>query len=333
MKVELRSVCLVAGLLLFALCVAPPPITPAAAQGSTPATGASLIPIPPPQAVNAGFTQVLFDSNFAIATLSNQLSCAGTPQSAPWKQGMWWEGQNSAAGVAPCTQITIVTDPVFGGRTLDLTWLPSQTDTYDATTISTFPLDIVSPHFAFRHGYAQAVLRVTPMVTGVWANFWMWSNNSNIEANTSPFQAFTPASEIDALEAHGGSSPEYVAGLHEYYTPKIGGLMVDKKPAGFDMTMPHTYGLLWTSNGVEYRGGQVCAYVDNVLQGCQPTTAATEAQDCFLILSMGVGCNYNFSDRSCLGGLSRADMLVSQVTVFGNPRGGGCRPFSNGNLR
>ena len=68
--------------------------------------------------------------------------------------------------------------------------------------------------------------------------------------------------------------------------------------------MPHTYGLLWTSNGVEYQGGQVCAYADNVLQGvCQPTTAATEAQDFFLILSMEVGCNYNYSDRSCLGRL------------------------------
>ncbi len=210
---------------------------------------------------------MLLDSNFAIATLSAQLSCAGTPQSAPWKRGMWLEGQNSPAGVAPWTQITIAADPVFNGSALDLTWLPSQTDTYDATTISTFPLDIVSPHFAFRHGYAQAVLRMTPMAEGVWANFWMWSNNSVIEANMPPFQVVTPASEIDSFEAHGGSPPEYVAGLHEYYRPKTGGLMVDKKPAGFDMTQPHTYGLLWTSNGVEYQGGQVCAYVDNVQQG------------------------------------------------------------------
>jgi beta-glucanase (GH16 family) len=283
----------------------------------------------PPQAANAGFTKVLFNSYFATSYLTYELSCAGTPQTAPWKQGMWWEGQNSPSGVAPCSQINIVYDPVSNQKVLDLTWtVTGNTDTFNATTVSTFPLDIVSPHFAFRHGYAEAVLRVTPMATGVWPAFWTWSDNAVIEENTPPFQSFTPASEIDIFEAHGGSPTEYDAAVHEYYStpdskprvsPALGapGLLTDQKPPGFDMTKPHTYGLLWTSDGIEYQGGQVCAYVDNVLQGCNATTAATEAQDIFLILSMGVGCNYNFSDRSCLNGLSRADMLVSRVTVFG----------------
>jgi hypothetical protein len=319
-KVKWRAIGLVALLLLFVSCVAPPTITPSAAQGISPAAGGN--PTPPLQAVNAGFTQVLFNSNFGIGTLSAQLSCAGTPQSAPWKQGLWWEGQNSPAGVAPCSQIAIVADPASKSRALDLTWLPSQTDTYNATTISTFPLDIVSPHFAFRHGYAEAVLRVTPMATGVWPVFWLWSDNSTMWANTPPFTATPPGVEIDIFEAHGGSPTEYDAGIHEYYSTTTGALLVDKKPPPFDMAQPHTYGLLWTSNGVEYQGGKICAYVDDVLQGCQSTTAATEAQSLFLILSMGVGCNYKFSDRPCLGGLSQADMLVSRVTVYGNPKGG-----------
>ena len=54
--------------------------------------------------------------------------------------------------------------------------------------------------------------------------------NSVIEGNTSPFKAFTPASEIDIFEAHGGVPTEYNAGLQKYYTTKGGGLMIDKKP-------------------------------------------------------------------------------------------------------
>jgi len=296
--------------------------TQAVAQPAQPAPPAppAHAPQPPPQAANAGFTTVLFNSNFTNTKLAAQLSCAGTPQTAPWKQGLWWEGQNSPAGVAPCSQIGIVRDPVFGSNVLDLAWTAAgNTDTYDATTISTFPLDIVSPHFAFRHGYAEAVIRVTPMATGTWPVFWMWSDNSVIYANTAPWQTM-PAAEMDIFEAYGPNSAHpigYDAALHEDYSTGAGGFLAQQYPPSFDITKPHTYGWLWTSNGVEYQGGQVCAYVDNVLQGCQPTSAASEAQEMFLILSMGVGCNYNFSDRSCLNGLSRADMLVSRVTVFG----------------
>jgi hypothetical protein len=53
------------------------------------------------------------------------------------------------------------------------------------------------------------------------------------------------------------------------------------------------------------------------LQGCLETTSASEAQSVFLNLSMGVGCNYKFADRSCLNRLKRADLLVSRITVYG----------------
>ncbi len=297
---------------------APPPAAqpPAAAPGPSAAA-----PVPPPQAANAGFTQVLFNSSFANTTLSAQLSCAGTPQTAPWKQGLWWEGQNNPAGVAPCRQITIAYDPVFGQDVLDLTWTASgNTDPYDATTISTFPLDTVSPHFAFRHGYVEVVARVTPMATGVWPAIWAWSDNELLEVNSPPFAAGMPASEMDIMEAYGPNSTTPIgmdAALHEYYSTEDGGFLLNDYPAPVDVTKPHTYGWMWASKGIQWQGGSVCSYIDNVEQGCQPTTAASEAQQMFLILSMGVGCNYNYANRSCLNGLARADMLVSRVTVFG----------------
>jgi Glycosyl hydrolases family 16 len=279
---------------------------------------------PPLQAATAGFMTVLFNDNFASASpgyLATDLSCAGTPQTAPWKQGLWWEGQNNVNGVAPCSQISIAYDKPSGQNVLDLEWTAAgNTDTYDATTVSTFPLNTYPPHFSFRHGYVEVVARVTPMATGVWPVIWMWSDNSLIETNTPPYASGMPASEMDIMEAYGPTSTSPIgmdSTLHEYYSTEGGGFLFDDYPAPVDVTQPHTYGWLWASDGEQWQGGYVCSYIDNVEQGCANTTAASEAQQMFLILSMGVGCNYNYSDRSCIGSLSRADMYVSRVTVFG----------------
>jgi hypothetical protein len=40
----------------------------------------------------------------------------------------------------------------------------------------------------------------------------------------------------------------------------------------------------------------------------------------FLILSIGSGCNFTPGDRTCMGGLARADLFVSRVSVWaGDP--------------
>jgi hypothetical protein len=275
-------------------------------------------PSPPPQAAHAGFTEVLFDSEFGHTDLAAQLSCAGTPQTAPWKQGLWWEGWKNPAGVAPCHQISIVYDQGSGQNVLDLKWTASEnTDTYHATTVSTFPLDVVSPHFSFRHGYIEAVVRVSTMATGVWPAIWAWGDNALIMESTPPYTSFMSSSEFDVVEGWGGAQPEVGAHLHEWYKPHIAATLFDARPAPFDLTKVHTYGWLWDSNGKQWQGGYVCSYVDNVKKGCAKTTAASEGQSFFLILSMGVGCHYKYRDLSCIGSLSRADMYVSRVTVFG----------------
>jgi hypothetical protein len=286
--------------------------------------------VPPPQAANAGFTTVLFNDDFTQrSNLSGDLACAGTPQTAPWKQGWWWEGQGGSTGTAPCSQISIVPDPVFGTNVLDLEWLPSQTDAQDATAISTYPLDDVSPHFAFRHGYLEVVARETPFASGVWPSIVMGSDESNLAATLPPYYTASsppveiPPVEMDVLEFFGPLSQSNIPGggeigtlKEEYSTGRVGGYTSQAYPPPVDVTKPHTYGWLWTA-GPQWQGGQVCQYIDNMLQGCLPTSAASEAQQMFLVLSMGVGCNFTPSNRSCLNGLSRADLLVSRVTVFG----------------
>ena len=108
-----------------------------------------------------------------------------------------------------------------------------------------------------------------------------------------------------------------IAVLHEYYSTERGGFLFDSYPPSVDVTKLHTYGWLWASNGVQFQGGYVCSYIDNIKMGCQATSAASEAQRMFLILSMGVGCNFYYANRSCSGSLTRADMYISRVTVFG----------------
>jgi hypothetical protein len=263
----------------------------------------------PAQAVAAGFTRVIFQSNFHQMTageFARELSCAGTPQTATWKQGFWWEGQNDPAGVAPCSQIGLAWDPIMG-QVLDLVWTAAgNTDAENATTISTFPLDIFSPHFSFHHGYVEVLLRATPGNTGTWPVVLAWSDNSVIVANMPPYTNSLPSSEFDIFEGYVGAwGPMIDAALHEY--PGTNGFT---SLSYADFTRPHIYGWLWTT-------GQVCSYLDNQLRGCLATTSASETQSVFLNLSMGVGCNYRFADRSCLNGLTRADLLVSRITVYG----------------
>src|SRR5271167_2888252 len=103
----------------------------------------------PGPAVAAGFTNTVFNSDFSTASLSNELSCAGTPQTKPWKQGLWWE-----SSLPSCSQISIVNDAIFGHKVLDLKW-SSTGDArvpFNDTSISTYPLDKASPHFAFQYG-------------------------------------------------------------------------------------------------------------------------------------------------------------------------------------
>ena len=112
----------------------------ALAAGMVCLTATANAQIPPPPAAAAGFTTVLFQTDFAaLSDLVGVLSCAGAPQTAPWKQALWWEGESDPSGVAPCGQISLVGDAVFGHQVLDLAWLAAGNhDDFDATAISTF---------------------------------------------------------------------------------------------------------------------------------------------------------------------------------------------------
>src|SRR5208282_5444418 len=132
-----------------------------------------------PPYVQAGFTNVIFNTNFSTASLSSQLSCYNASFAGPWSQGVWWET------TAPCSNISIVNDSAFGYNVLDLKWTLAGDagSSQDDTTIETFPYPygypgVVPSHFAFQYGYYEAVMRVSTAATGVWPAIWMWGDTT-----------------------------------------------------------------------------------------------------------------------------------------------------------
>ena len=115
---------------------------------------------------------------------------------------------------APCNQISIVTDPVAGQKVLNLKWLPSQTDPFDATIVSTLAHDY-SQYYAYGHAYYEAIFRATPKnIGGIWPGFWMAGVNAVIFHALPPY-GYAPSSELDVVELR-GEKPTFVSSnIHE----------------------------------------------------------------------------------------------------------------------
>jgi hypothetical protein len=263
--------------------------------------------MPPSHAVNAGFTVTQLNEDYSTGDLD--LACDGIPPGTKrWHQGLWWERPT-----APCNQISITYDPVAKKRVLDLRWLASQTDPFDATAIETISRDFQHVR-DYRHGYYEAIFRLPQgNKPGVWSSFMMWNTESVLFANTPPWQT-APANEIDVIEGHGEYPTLVGSEIHEWGTGASAFIYEGYEP-NFDYRQYHKYGLLWTGNG-QWKEDTVCFYLDDVQKACQSADASAVYSRQFLILSMGVGCNFKNGDRSCLAGLKQADMLVQSVRVW-----------------
>src|SRR5271166_2056355 len=280
---------------------------------------------PPPQAVSAGYSNVIFNSDFSTAPLSTQVSCYNGSFTTPWSQGLWWETINN------CNNISIVNDSVFRKNVLDLAWTLTGNPgaAWSDTTIETFPYPygktgVVPAHFSYQYGYFEAVMRMSTAATGVWPAIWLLGDTTNTQDYTAPgWTSSVNNQEFDVFEGYGGwagGAPGATAGdaaVHEWYAPGSGhtGQITAYSPwsgiISLDITQPHTYGWLWTP-------AIVCSYIDNVLEGCVATDSVVDSQPVFPLLTMQIGCGSPIvvGNTSCIGGLTRADMYVSRVTVF-----------------
>jgi hypothetical protein len=263
------------------------PLT-ALAQNPAPNSVAGLSSVgsatPPAQAVSAGFSTTLVNQDFSRGILD--LGCDGQSQRHFWNQGMEWEKPP-----APCSQISIFTDPVAGQKVLNLKWLPSQTDPFDATIVSTLAHDY-SQYYAYGHAYYEAIFRATPKnIGGIWPGFWMAGVNAVIFHALPPY-GYAPSSELDVVELR-GEKPTFVSSnIHENgkgYGAAFAGWVKD-----FDYTQYHKYGYLWT------HAGNVCMYLDDVKMGCATVDNSTEYQRNYMLLSLQFGCKWQAGNRACI---------------------------------
>jgi hypothetical protein len=59
------------------------------------------------------------------------------------------------------------------------------------------------------------------------------------------------------------------------------------------------FGMLWTRGG-QGKSGQICMYLDDARKGCTTAAADAEYQRHFLVLSLVMGCQWKFGNRSCI---------------------------------
>jgi Glycosyl hydrolases family 16 len=286
---------------------------PAARSANLQSCGTSLQP--PPQAVAAGFTNMIFDSEPGCTPLAQLVDCPGQPQTAQWHLNL------SYAGIyPPCSQVSLVYDWVFGQNVLDLEWTPANTRIGEpgATQLSTFPNGFPpAPHFSYQYGYAEGVMRLAARAPGAAMTFWEWSDPWAIQGETPPYKPTGVVGEYDIVEwyvANGGAIPSEDGVdqcTHYWDASHSTRCAVFTSYAPWDPSQPHTYGLLWSPT-------QICYYVDNVQTGCTAANVTTSANPNYLILWSNVYCNpAGYSDASCTNGLQRTDQYVARVTVWG----------------
>jgi hypothetical protein len=231
-------------------------------------------PAAPAAAVRAGFTACIANydwtgatqssvngSNITLGAPANWLECAGAAGSARQWQVVNYIGKPAQ----PCSNVTVKTDPVYGGSVLDLTYTPSSslggmaimtTDepggTGSSSTNTTIPFSITHPtamYIEFRERMASWDITNYPWVfgqggvyvNGNFADTWSWYTAGGYI-------------EYDFMEYY--SNPVADASTQDYYGRGQRGLVkTDEILRGAfgsgvdDMSEYHTIGMRITTDG------------------------------------------------------------------------------------
>jgi hypothetical protein len=223
-------------------------------------------PTPPAPATAAGFTTLVLNSDFTTpfyATLSNWLDCAGagTPS--------WFLiAQSGDSVAAPCSDIVVGADG-SNGQTLQLTW-----HTADYISGQRHGIDLTSAAGGAGKVFPNFYAEMTERVSGTPANMinmegpWSWAT-----------VAAGGIIEYDGIEIY---NPTYTdSAVHNWGAGGAGpsiwfGTAPPHPPSGWDATQYHTYGYRVTSDGST--AIYMCAYIDNIAQGCTSVNNATGTQ-------------------------------------------------------
>ena len=226
--------------------------------------------IPPPQAIAAGFSHLIFDEDFStFQARPDGLSYVG-------KSGVWTNGLGFFSP-APSQLIT------WNGP--GLLTLSSQQGAGGIinTHLRNWPHGSSAGSTLFRYGYFEVSMRLVgdQAAPNNWVSIWLFSAaHQEIAQNPDEW------SEIDMFES--GFYPAYSATVHDWH---YNGAVFESPgqspsysawahiPSNIDFTQWHKYGALWEPGKVSY-------FFDDVFVQASATQPINDSQPCSLLLSV-----------------------------------------------
>jgi hypothetical protein len=295
------------------LLLAAPAIITARTMESALAQCIPALPVAPDPAIAAGFTNLVFHSDFISQP-------EVSPNATDTRDHFWYWDTN---GVNSPSQFSInptfipgVTDgkPTTRGARVGVLTLNSSNDTFASclkTTYNGQPLS--DPTGTMNHGYVEAYMQFSNTVTGTggpsggWPAFWSFSL-SGMFPNIVNGQIVAECDFMEAFPAGtAGSGTTQISTCHNWLTAGGSPTSADEfntNGHNVRVTQPtdsgwHTVGMLWTGNGTT---GTLQFYQDNVLQtlsggsstvnliaSTNPATSGLTAQETSL-MSIFIGC-------------------------------------------
>jgi beta-glucanase (GH16 family) len=256
-------------------------------------------PISPAQAQAAGFTKLVFDSDFSTGlSLSN---------SGPWyNPGIWY--QPAATG-----NLT----PTDSEGVLNLSWSPG--DAATGVTVGTMAPTGLS-NTSWQYGYIEVSMAFPP-VMGIWPAIWMESDT----ATTSyvPTESNHSYSAVDIFVWQ-SQTPNTFNGVIHTWVAAAGAQGSDVQnnnghntasfPSGTNLGNFNTYGLLWTSSQISWYFNNTLVFSATASQYPQAFSVLNSGA-MYLMLSNQAGANWQVGKSLPT---STADMKVQWVHVWGH---------------
>jgi hypothetical protein len=302
-------------------------VVPASPNGIACDIGPAYTGAVPAAAQAAGFTRCAANYDFSnsfYAARSNWLDCAGAanPQ--------WWNLSYSGGAVAPCSRFNIIADPAFGTNALQSIYLPSdwpnELATELDTTNSSSPRPGTNPGFFFatqfyaevaeyvtanaqNNAYTRTTCGTSPAQLG--SGLWTWAAPNTVETD---FMEFYPGLNKCG---NGGNTIDWNDGAYSTGAALTLGNNGGQpgQQAGYDPTIPHTYGVLQTASGTTYTR---CNYMDGTQLGSACFSAAfgsaVLSSKSWMKMSMGPHTNSASTQPAV-----NVDLRVQRVTIWECP--------------
>ncbi len=198
-------------------------------------------PTPPPGAVAAGFTTLAANYDFTQSLPSNWIDCL--PSDGQVHQ--FYMGNAFLSPTQPCSTVTQVTDPVYGGLALRLHWDNTLDPTVDGGIIIFMTISHDKTRFTDfpQNYYLEWRLRddaVAPNDGSPQDSVWFYSTGTFLNSNNAPF-------EEDGYEYYGTTTQNY-NGASFPNGNGFGWLGTNALPRALDITTYNTWAMRMTAN-------------------------------------------------------------------------------------